>query len=114
MPTERGEVGAAALNGRIYVVGAYSGATNANEAYDPTTDTWQTLAPLPRPSNHVCAVAMDGTLYVIGGFDPTAGNRAVDSTYAFDPLTNTWTSKAPLPTPRGALTCAAVGPMIFA
>ena len=32
MPTERGEVGAAAVDGKIYVVGAYSGVTNANEA----------------------------------------------------------------------------------
>ena len=46
MPTERGEVGAAAVDGKVYVVGAYSGATNANDAYDPVTDSWQTLAPL--------------------------------------------------------------------
>ena len=60
MPTERGEVGAAAVDGRIYVVGAYSGATSANEAYDPTTDSWQALAPLPRGLNHVCAVGVGG------------------------------------------------------
>src|SRR5262249_10266328 len=83
MPTERGEVGAAAVDGRIYVVGAYSGTTNANEAYDPTTDTWQSLAPLPRGLNHVCAVGVGGVLYVIGGFDPSMGNRPVDSTYAY-------------------------------
>jgi hypothetical protein len=39
MPTERGEVGAAVVDSRIYVVGAYSGATDANEAYDPLTNS---------------------------------------------------------------------------
>src|SRR5260370_35710941 len=114
MPTERGEVGAAAVDGRIYVVGAYSGATDANEAYDPVPASWETLAPLPRALNHVCAVAVGYTLFVVGGFDPATGNRPVDSTYAFDPATNTWSPRAPMPTPRGALACAAGGETIFA
>ena len=33
MPTPRGELGAAAVDGKIYVIGAFSGATDANEAY---------------------------------------------------------------------------------
>lgn len=114
MPTDRSEVGAAALDGRIFVVGAYSGATDANDAYDPVSDSWQTMARLPRPLNHVCAVGIGTTLYVIGGFDPTTGNRPVDVTYAFDPTTNTWSLRAPMPTPRGALACAAVGETIYA
>jgi type 1 glutamine amidotransferase len=114
MPTERAEVGAAVVDDKIYVVGAFSGATDANEAYDPASDRWQTLAPLPRPLNHLCAAGLDGVLYVIGGFDPTNANRPVDSTFAYDPATNTWTARAPLPTPRGALGCAVIGETIYA
>src|ERR671933_551330 len=114
MPTERAEVGAAAVAGRIYVVGAYSGVTNANEAYDPASDSWQTLAPLPRSLNHACAVGTSTTLYVIGGFDPSAGNRPVDSTYAYDPASDTWSARASLPTARGALACSLVGGSIYA
>ncbi len=114
MPTERGEVGAAEVSGSIYIVGAYSGTTDANEAFDPASDRWQVLAPLPRSLNHVCAIGMGSTLYVIGGFDPITGNRPVDSTYAFDPATNTWSLRAPMPTRRGALACAAVGDVIYA
>src|SRR5215831_17975414 len=108
MPTERGEVGAAAVDGRIYVVGAYSGATDANEAYDPQADTWQVLAPLPHGLNHTCAVGLRSVLYVIGGFDPSNGNRPVASTYVYDPASNTWDVRAPMPTARGALGCALV------
>jgi uncharacterized protein len=114
MPTERAEVGAAAVNGKIYVVAAYSGATDANEAYDPSTDTWQELAPLPRGLNHVCAASVGDLLYVIGGFDPANGNRPVDSTYAYDPASNTWSARAPMPTPRGALACGSIGDQIYA
>jgi type 1 glutamine amidotransferase len=114
MPTERAEVGAAALDGKIYLVGAFSGATDANEAYDPATDTWQSLAPLPRGLNHTCAVGVDHVLYVIGGFDPTNANRPVALTYAYDPVSGSWSARAPMPTPRGALTCAAVGQTIYA
>ncbi len=114
MPTERAEVGAAVVAGSIYVVGAYSGATDANEAYEPASDAWQTLAPLPQGLNHVCAAGIDSTLYVAGGFDPTTGNRPVASTYAYDPATNTWAVRAPMPTPRGALTCTVVGDTLYA
>src|SRR5919199_4916344 len=114
MPTERAEVGAAAVDGRIYVVGAYSGVTNANEAYDPASDSWQTLAPLPGGLNHACAVGTSTTLYVIGGFDPSTGNRPVDFTYAYDPASDSWSARAPMPTARGALACTAVGSSIYA
>ena len=114
MPTERAEVGAALVDGKIYVVGAYSGVTNANDAYHPSTDTWQTLAPLPRGLNHVCAVGVASTLYVIGGFDPSTGNRPVDSTYRYDPAIDAWETRASMPTPRGALGCGLAGSTIYA
>src|SRR5438445_13641467 len=114
MPTERAEVGAAALDGKIYVEGAYSGDSVANEAYDPSNDSWQTLAPLPQPRNHVCAAAIGGALYVIGGFDPSNANRPVDTTFAYDPLTDRWATRAPMPTPRGALACVVIGNLIYA
>src|SRR5207302_1464740 len=87
---------------------------DANEAYDPQTNEWHTLQPLPRPLNHACAVAMNGLLYVVGGFDPTTGNRPVDTVFAFDPANNVWQNKAALPTPRGALACATIGSTIYA
>jgi hypothetical protein len=67
VPTERAEVGAEAVDGAIYVVGAYSGLRNANEAYAPATDSWRTLDPLPRGLNHVCAVGLDGLPYFAKG-----------------------------------------------
>jgi N-acetylneuraminic acid mutarotase len=114
MPTERAEVGAAELDGRIYVVGAYSGARDANEMYDPSSNSWQTRQPLPRELNHACAVGWGGLLFVVGGFDPTVGNHPVNSLYVYDPSSDSWSTRAPLPTPRGALACAVVAGKIYA
>jgi N-acetylneuraminic acid mutarotase len=72
------------------------------------------LQPLPHALNHVCAVGLHDSLYVLGGFDPTAGNFPVDSIYAYDPASDTWSPRAPMPTPRGALACGAIGEAIYA
>ena len=62
MPTSRSEIAAAALDGRIYVVGGIAqwGTTAGLEAYDPATDIWQELAPLPTEVHHMAAAAAGG------------------------------------------------------
>src|SRR3954471_9381403 len=66
----RQEMAVAELNGRIYAIGGFrAGSTRANtvEAYDPTSDSWQTMAPLPIGLNHPLAATAGGHIYVIGG-----------------------------------------------
>ncbi|MDB5648581.1 MAG: hypothetical protein JWL62_101, partial [Hyphomicrobiales bacterium] len=51
MKAGRGSVGLAALNGKLYAIGGRdaTGATvPTNEVYDPATNRWNSLAPLPR------------------------------------------------------------------
>src|SRR3972149_1349326 len=72
MPIERTEVAAAALAGRIYVIGGFKmffvgGVTNAVQEYDPVRDLWRDRAPLPEALHHAAAAALDGKLYVGGG-----------------------------------------------
>jgi hypothetical protein len=38
-----------------------------NEAYDPSTDTWLTFAPLPTPRHGLGVVAIGEAIYVVGG-----------------------------------------------
>ena len=52
MPTPRSEVAAVELDGKIYVFGGFGRGAVANEAYDPATDTWSRLAPIPRSVDH--------------------------------------------------------------
>src|SRR5712692_9930747 len=49
MPTARGALAAVVIDGKIYAVGGAgrSGAVADLEVYDPSTNTWRTLRPLP-------------------------------------------------------------------
>jgi len=68
MPTERHQLAAAAIDGKLYVVGGWSWSLKtALEVYDPATDTWSTKANMPTSREGLAAAAIDGKLYVVGG-----------------------------------------------
>ncbi|RZI95011.1 MAG: hypothetical protein EOP39_29955, partial [Rubrivivax sp.] len=93
MPTARGGIAAAVLNGKLYVFGGEattaSGSTvsNAVERYDPATNSWQLLDAMPYRAHGLGAVAVGNAIYVMGGF--TAGSDAVGTEsralYRFEP-----------------------------
>ena len=99
MPTARTEVAAAALDGKIYVIGGYQKGAGLVEEYDPEKNSWRRRAALPKALHHVGAAAVNGRIYVIGGF--ISGVGPVDTVYEYDPGADRWKSKAPMPTPRG-------------
>jgi hypothetical protein len=69
MPTARSEITSAVLNGKICDVGGFVNSHSTNsivEVYDPVTDKWAKVAPLPQPLDHTKAASFDGKLYVIG------------------------------------------------
>jgi N-acetylneuraminic acid mutarotase len=92
-------VGAAVLDGRLYVAGGYDAARGEDlsrvEAYDPRTDRWSGAAPLPSArmiSGQL--VALGGALYAVGGNSRKGVLARMD---AYDPATNAWTPRTPLP-----------------
>lgn len=102
MPTARTALAVATgSDGRIYAIGGVDGNGNrlsTVEVYTPSTDTWAEAAPMPTPRDSLAAVAANGLIYAIGGFN---GSIPLDTVEAYDPATNTWaTGLAPMPTPR--------------
>jgi N-acetylneuraminic acid mutarotase len=59
--------------------------------------TWTVLAPLPVARQEVAVAALDGRVFVIGGFG--GGGAPVATVEVYDPATNQWETRAPLPTP---------------
>lgn len=98
MPTARGFLAAAAVNGVLYAVGgmnASAAALTTVEAYDPGSNGWQSRAPLPEARSQLLAGAINGILYAAGGLDATG--QPTSTLYAYDPSTDTWVARSPMP-----------------
>jgi N-acetylneuraminic acid mutarotase len=97
--------------GKLYLAGGHSA---VQEAYDPTTNSWSTVAPLPAALDHIQAVELDGRIYYIGGLVHWPG-PAVGTVYVYDPNANNFTAGTPMPAgrERGAGGVAVFGNKIY-
>ena len=115
MPSARKNAAAAAVNGKIYVIGGEYDMDNrwltVVEEYDAETDTWATKASLPAGRRFHTAAAVGGKIYVFGGQNSSFGT--VSTTYEYDPVGDTWTTKASMPTGRKYAGAAAVDGKIY-
>lgn len=111
-PPAVAEAQSVVADGKLFVFGGYDVTTpdyqptNAAETFNPNTNTWSAIAPMPVPETHM-GVATDGTyIYIAGGytFDPvtTYQTFATTNVFQYDIATNTWASYVPLLAARGA------------
>ncbi len=115
MPTARKEINNAtvAMGDDIYVVGGIASngqITGALEIYDTATDSWRAAADLPAPVWRSSATAIDGLLYVFGGYRGTAGFpfSPTAASWRYDPSSDQWTAIADMPVARGSLVALAL------
>jgi N-acetylneuraminic acid mutarotase len=89
LPTPRSGTAGAVLDNKILVMGgemdpdSNTGTFKENEAYDPATDSWTTLAPLPTPRHGFGAGVFDGSLYTPGGAPTNGGGQQSDVNEVF-------------------------------
>jgi hypothetical protein len=80
---------AAVIDGKLYVAGGIAGFDTpvaALDVYDPTTNTWRTLAPMPKGGG-AAGAGLQGQFYVVVG----------GQTYAYNRATNQWKTRAAAP-----------------
>jgi hypothetical protein len=108
-----------AVGGLVYVVGGLSGpgieaAGGEDEvatlAYDPATDGWSHLAPLPVNRDHLAVVAVGDEIWAIGGRGGGMNHERVD---IYDPATDSWRDGPPLPFPVSGASEAVVNGVIL-
>lgn len=107
MPNARSGFGIVTYETQVYVVGGENatGPLTQTARYDPATNSWAALAPLPVAVKHIAAAVVGGKIYVPGGELPSG---AITTTLqVYDPRTDTWTTRAPLPRPLSAYTLVA-------
>lgn len=123
----RGGAGAAAYQGKIYIVG---GITNGHidgfepwlDEYDPKTGEWRTLPDAPNARDHFQAAIVDGRLYASAGRTTSKAtdqvfDLAVAEVDVFDLTTERWMAPdkpIQIPTPRaGNMVTMADGKLVI-
>jgi N-acetylneuraminic acid mutarotase len=108
MPTPRGGLAVAVLEGRIHALGGSGDAvSNAHEVYDPVTNRWTRRNAMPTARDHLAAVAFEGRVWALGGRASFMGEQYAN-VEIYDPATDSWRTGVPLPTGRGGLAAVAL------
>lgn len=104
MPTARCYFALAVYMNKIYVIGGafgekdivYVGSPGVNEVYDPLTDSWETLEPMPTTRAHLDANVVGGKIYLIDGDAWPFGQSSGGLNEVYDPSTDSWSTKSPM------------------
>jgi N-acetylneuraminic acid mutarotase len=127
MPSARANLGVAVVDGTIYAIGGDAGpdvancdtgtsmtyeVVNSTEAYDPSSNSWISKAPMPTARALFGTAFYQNKIYCIGGYNggtifigPETWNWKteyydVGANEVYDSATNTWATKASMPTPK--------------
>ncbi|MGH8567672.1 MAG: Kelch repeat-containing protein [Gammaproteobacteria bacterium] len=104
----RGAMAAAALDGKLYLVGGVGPEGLANElyVYDTVADHWEERRPAPTRRDHLAAAALHGRLYLGGGREQSL-SKNLATLEVYDPTADTWNVGTNMPTARGGVAGAA-------
>jgi N-acetylneuraminic acid mutarotase len=112
----------AAFADKIYTFGGCTkqltgtAAVDNSWEYDPATDGWKALPPLPVKMCAAEAEELGGKIHVVGGlttFENGMGTRVTGMNQVYDPKTSTWEQKTPMPTARNHHFSAVVNGKIY-
>ena len=94
------------VDDKIYLIGGIYPAflqqvfaSPTNDVYDPETDSWSRMAPMPTPVMGYASAVVDNKIYIIaGGTTTTLPGEPTNKVQIFDPETNQWTNGTSIPT----------------
>lgn len=112
-PTPVADAQAIVIGNRLYVPGgrlANGTISDRFEVYDPQRDRWSSLNPLPAPRSAYALAAVEGKLYLFGGWDGGAFQRQV---WQYDPDQDRWNERTPMPTARAFAGMARIEGQIY-
>lgn len=116
MTVARSEHPGVVLQGEVVVAGGFievgvgrSGVTDTVEAYDPESDAWRDLPPLPSPVHHGMAAVVSDRLFVMGGYSE-AGDPV---STVWELVDDDWVDRRPLLAPVAAGAAVAIGDSIY-
>lgn len=118
LPYAAAYVGAAEINGKIYVIPELGSGYYSVQIYDLASDTWTTGTSIPTSRYFLGITAHNGKIYAIGGFSRSGPGGTIQNSVAtvevYDPATNTWSSDTSLSVSRYGLGTVLSGGKIYA
>jgi len=105
LPAGRAALGLAALDGYLYALGGVTEPcwwgipSDLAYRYHPQTDTWTSIASMPRARSNFVAGVIGNRIYVAGG--SIRWPKTTDQTDVYDPASGRWFIAASMPAPRG-------------
>ena len=134
MPRPAHHQSMAEYQGKIYVFGGFVAPMTGPQGgwepidnawvYDPATDQWRNLAPMPIKRGSAAANLVNGKVYVMGGATTAEGSKDVAISGAttannlvrndiYDIASNTWSVGAPMALPRNHMFSGTVNGKIY-
>jgi hypothetical protein len=125
LPYKLDEPRGVAIDGRVYLVGGITGLEHGPHErlllepsdeltrFDPRTQNFTPLTPMPQKLNHIGVVAYDHDLYVLGGYGHTLDTGTRDTFYRYDPPTDRWSRMPEMPEPRAAMAVGVAGDQLI-
>ncbi|MDQ4072877.1 MAG: galactose oxidase [Thermoproteota archaeon] len=123
LPKPRHHVASAVIDGKLYALGGRlfgngepseinESLTNKDDnlRYDPSTNTWTELEPMPVRRSGFSATELNQQIFVFGG-QGTQGSY--DHVESYNPVTNTWRTEPSMPTERSGLAAVAFEDRIY-
>jgi N-acetylneuraminic acid mutarotase len=135
MPVPAHHIMVTTLNNKIYVFGGFVRPPSVmawqpiarSWEYDPASDNWKELTPMPTPRGAGQAVEAGGKIYVIGGVRSTKEGEpgapivlgstdqlVLGTVEEYDPATDRWRARSAMPTARNHFYAGAVDGRIYA
>jgi DNA-binding CsgD family transcriptional regulator/N-acetylneuraminic acid mutarotase len=112
-PTPVSEISAVVIGGKIYIPGGKLDTDRVSaklEIFNLETNTWEEGADLPKALSAYSLAAMDGMIYLFGGWD---GAKYLADVYVYNPQSDQWTSAPAMPTARAFSGAAVSGSKIY-
>ena len=121
LPSPREQFATTVVDGKIYLFGGFSTVKRrgkvinktltAVEVYDPAADAWEQKGNAPTGRNKICAVPLNGKVYVLGGGTNVGGGGNLFEIY--DLATDKWEKGPKLIEGRWAQSAAEVNGKIY-
>jgi len=114
LPSTWTEIVAVAANEKLYAFSGGFPAKSDVEVYNPRSDKWQLLNPMPLGMDHIGTAVLDGKIYIVGGFTSNRHQQVNDSVFEYNPASDQWRKLASMSGPRGSVAAAAADGKIHA